>query len=165
MRIESVTLENKEYFVIEKLTYKDNLYYILINENDNNDICIRKRIVENTVEYLVGLDDEYEFDSIMQLYLNSKKNDRSEPFFPIGTIVNLKDYNNKVMITGYLIKTETGKIYDYCGCDYPTGVLSNRQYLYFDKKNIIKIVKSGYMDDEVKSALKKVELAEKNICS
>lgn len=161
MKIDSVILENKEYFVAEKIEINNKLYYLLINENDNTDFCIRKRSIEEGIEYLVGLDNEKEFDLVMQTYLDKKKEIKSENIFPIGTIVKLNNYVQKVMLLGYLVKTKSGKIYDYCGCNYPVGILNKTDYVYFDKKDITQIIKVGYMDNEAKEVLSKIELSKR----
>ncbi|MBQ9072548.1 MAG: DUF4176 domain-containing protein [Bacilli bacterium] len=68
---------------------------------------------------------------------------------PIGTIIKLIESDSKVMITGYLMKNKnTGYIYDYCGCEYPIGVKNKESNLYFDKRDISKIIKIGYINQE-----------------
>lgn len=161
MKIETVMINKREYYIVDKLEINGNIYYLLINEKDNSDICVRKKSEENEVEYLIGLDSEEEFDMVMNVYFNQKKNKVSENIFPIGTLVKLKNYERKVMITGYFMKNESGKIYEYCGCEYPQGILNENSYLYFNKNDIIKIIKSGYIDEEVKDVLEKVKLARK----
>ena len=68
MKIETVELDNKDYYVVEKVNNNNNLYYILINTVDNKDMLVRKVIEENGEKYLVGLDSELEFDEVMLLY-------------------------------------------------------------------------------------------------
>lgn len=68
MNIETVELENKEYYIIEKISINSNLYYILINVDDKNDLIIRKYVKEEDGEYLVGLDDEKEYYEVMKNY-------------------------------------------------------------------------------------------------
>ena len=52
----------------------------------------------------------------------------------ISTIVLLKNAQKKIMITGFIVRgKETGtKVYDYCGCLYPEGVIASDKNLLFD---------------------------------
>ena len=159
MNVDTVVLDEQEYFVVETIELKNNLYYFLVNEKDNKDICIRKKIVENNVEYLSGLDDEQEFNFVLQTYLNNRNLKKTVNVYPIGTIIKLKDYDKKVMIVGYLMRGQDGLVYDYCGCEYPEGISNKNEYLYFDRVNIAQIEKLGYIDDETKIVLSKVELS------
>ena len=160
MKVKTIILDNKEYIVLEKINLRYNEYYILANEFDNKDLCIRKKTIENNEEYLVGLDNDEEFNLVMTSYLENKKSKVTKKFYPIGTIVNLKDYESDVMIIGYSMINSKGVKYDYCGCVYPVGILSKDDYLFFDSRNITKMVKIGCMDKETKEVLTKVELAQ-----
>ncbi len=87
-----------------------------------------------------------------------------EKYLPIGTVVLLKNAKKNVMIIGYAIKGENGKIYDYLGCLYPTGVISINENLVFNHERIDKIIDLGYSDEEwkefekyVKGAMSKIE--------
>lgn len=72
--ITTVTLEdNIDYIVISKVNIDNNTYLFLANENDPKDLCIRKEITENNIEYLVGLENEDEFNKVMLEY--NKKTD------------------------------------------------------------------------------------------
>ena len=45
---------------------------------------------------------------------------------PIGSVVKINQNEKEIMITGYLQKEEKGdKVYEYCGCPYPFGILSS----------------------------------------
>lgn len=67
--ITTVTLEdNIDYIVISKINIDNNTYLFLANENDPKDLCIRKEITENNIEYLVGLENEDEFNKVMLEY-------------------------------------------------------------------------------------------------
>ena len=77
-------------------------------------------------------------------------------FLPIGTIVKLNNYDNKVMITGYCMKSNS-KTFHYCGVTYPEGINKSEGYLYYNKGDIRQIVKIGYMDQECIEILDKVK--------
>lgn len=73
----------------------------------------------------------------------------SDIILPIGTIVKLIESDSKVMIMGYSMKSKQGGyLYDYCGCEYPYGILNKENIVYFDKKDVRSILKLGYRDDE-----------------
>ena len=66
--MKSVLLNDIKYYIIKEINENNNIYYILANCNNNSDICIRKKLVKNNEEYLVGLDSEIEFETVLQMY-------------------------------------------------------------------------------------------------
>ena len=79
-------------------------------------------------------------------------NEQNEKYLPIGTIVKLKNGNKKLMITGFcLYDNDSGHtLYDYCGCLYPEGMLSNREAHLFNHDQIEKVCHMGVSDEEEK---------------
>jgi hypothetical protein len=75
-----------------------------------------------------------------------------EKYLPIGSVVMLKGGKKRIMITGYasVDLKKKDKVYDYCGCMFPEGVISTENNLLFDHNNIEKIYCLGYSDDEQK---------------
>lgn len=76
-----------------------------------------------------------------------------EKYLPIGTVVKLKELPTKMMITCYVVFSENaskGKVYDYGGCPYPTGLLEANKVAVFDHEDIEKIIYMGYKDDDYK---------------
>lgn len=68
-----VVLENGiEYTEVDRLDYNNNTYVFLANLDKDDDYCVRKLVVENNEEYIVGLDSKEEFDSVFDLF--GKKN-------------------------------------------------------------------------------------------
>lgn len=62
---ETIILEdNLEYIVTDKI---DNYLY-LNNVNDYEDFCVRKEIIEDNEEYIVGLDNEEELEKALKLF-------------------------------------------------------------------------------------------------
>ena len=76
----------------------------------------------------------------------------NEKYLPLGTIVKLKTGTKKVMITGFcMYDNDHGhKLYDYCGCLYPEGMLSNREAHLFNHEDIESIFHLGVSDEEEK---------------
>lgn len=70
--------------------------------------------------------------------------------YPIGTVISLKDGVKKIMITGYFpVTVDNDKIiFDYSGCMYPEGFMSNDKILMFDHNQIEKIYHIGFCDQE-----------------
>ena len=69
---------------------------------------------------------------------------------PIGTVVQLSNYENKVMICGrQQINSEDGQTYDYSGCSFPNGFDGDNVFL-FDASQIVLVYHMGYQDlDEI----------------
>ena len=79
-------------------------------------------------------------------------------FLPIGTVVLLKEATRKVLIIGFAqVEENSKKIWDYVGCAYPIGVISNNTSLLFDKEQIDKVIFQGYSDNEDKTFRKDLE--------
>ncbi len=75
MNIEVLDVDGKEYYIVKKINNNGNLYYILVNTMDRNDLIIRKYLKEDNEEYIVGLDDEKEYYDVMKKYNNGEKNE------------------------------------------------------------------------------------------
>ena len=65
---------------------------------------------------------------------------------PIGTVVQLVDVKEKVMICGrQQINEEDGLTYDYSGCPFPSGFDGENIFL-FQSKSIVMVYHMGYQD-------------------
>lgn len=74
-----------------------------------------------------------------------------EKYLPIGTVVLLKGGIKRVMITGFCVmSSQNNKIYDYTGCLYPEGYVSQNNVMLFDHNQIDKIYYLGLSDNEEK---------------
>lgn len=68
---------------------------------------------------------------------------------PLGTIVMLKGGNKRVMICGRIItRANDEKIYDYCACYFPEGIMSAKNIVFFDRDAIDQVYFQGYIDIE-----------------
>jgi len=82
-------------------------------------------------------------------------NDR---LLPIGSIVSLNQNNTKLMIVGYLQKTnEDDKIWDYSAVIYPNGFISPNRMIVFDSIQIERCYLMGYQNIEAIEFLKEIE--------
>jgi hypothetical protein len=79
-------------------------------------------------------------------------------YLPLGSVVLLNGGKKKVMITGFCIeaKETPDKIYDYCGCVYPEGVIRSDLTCVFDHSQIKQIFFKGYVNDEAIDFSKKL---------
>ena len=92
--------------------------------------------------------------------------DNKEKYLPIGTVVLLNGGKTRLMITGYaVINKEENKMYDYCGCVFPYGIISSEQNLLFNHSDIKEIYAIGYQDEEQRIFADKLknELTDDNI--
>lgn len=72
--INTVVLENGvEYTEIDELTHNDTKYVLLSNVKNVKDSCIRKIEIEDNEEYLCRLDNDNEFDIILNLFMEKNK--------------------------------------------------------------------------------------------
>lgn len=82
-----------------------------------------------------------------------------EKYLPVGTVVMLKGGKKRAMITGFctVADEDKTKVYDYCGCLYPEGVISSNQTLLFNHEQIDKIYHLGLVDEEEKNFKEKLK--------
>ncbi len=77
---------------------------------------------------------------------------------PLGSVVLLNGGTKKVMIIGYCMKTpeKPNKMYDYCGCIFPEGVLRSDVTCVFDHEQIKEVCFCGFKNDEANNFINKV---------
>lgn len=74
VEIDTVVLENGiEYTEVDDLIYNNTKYILLSNIKNVKDSCIRKISIEDNEEYLCKLDDEKEFDTVLDMFLEKNK--------------------------------------------------------------------------------------------
>ena len=85
-------------------------------------------------------------------------------FLPLGTVVILKDAQKKLMIEGYLFTNENdpSTVYDYCGVMYPEGRMNSTDYLLFNADMIDRVIAHGYVDEEQRLFMDRLEEAMEN---
>ena len=86
-------------------------------------------------------------------------NQKYEKYLPIGSVVLLENGTKKLMITGFLIKTDSipDKIFDYSGCLYPEGIISSKANILFNHEQIKQIYAIGYSNEEEKAFKEKLK--------
>lgn len=82
-------------------------------------------------------------------------------FLPIGSVVLLKESKKRIMIVGVKQKQEeSNKVWDYCACLYPEGILSPDKLFLFDAEQIERLYFIGFQDGEGLSFLNKINSIE-----
>ncbi len=86
-------------------------------------------------------------------------------FLPIGTVVLLKGGTKKVMINGFcsIPNDNNHKLYDYCGCIYPEGVIDSNKVCLFNKEQIQEVLFKGYENEEEEKFKNELNETIKNI--
>lgn len=68
---------------------------------------------------------------------------------PLGSVVLLKGGQKRLMVCGrVLTRAGEDKIYDYCGCYYPEGIMDPKSMFFFDTAAIDRVFFLGYKDLE-----------------
>ncbi len=73
IEVNAYMLENNLFYnEIDYVFYNNIKYMLLVNENDINDICIRKIKIINNEEYISVIDDD-EFSKVSEILINKNK--------------------------------------------------------------------------------------------
>lgn len=68
---------------------------------------------------------------------------------PIGSVVLLKGAAKRIMICGRLQqRVGDEKVYDYCACYYPEGILDPKEMFLFNNEDIERLYYVGMQDPE-----------------
>lgn len=62
--------DGNTYTVVDKIEKLDKSYIYLANIENVQDFCIRKEIMENGETFIVGLDNDQEYEEAMNLFIN-----------------------------------------------------------------------------------------------
>lgn len=74
VEVNTMILENGiEYTEVDDLVYNNTKYILLSNIKNVKDSCIRKISIEDNEEYLSRLDDDNEFDVVLDLFMQKNK--------------------------------------------------------------------------------------------
>ena len=68
MSVETIFINDKEYLPLKEIKLNEITYYILMNINDNKDICVRKEIEQNGEILISMLDSEEELKTVLSEY-------------------------------------------------------------------------------------------------
>lgn len=70
--LDAIKLEGREFVIVDEIIVNNIKYVHLANADDPMDFCIRKIVIENNEEMLIGLDSDEEFDMALDAFV--KKN-------------------------------------------------------------------------------------------
>lgn len=74
IEVNTIVLENGiEYTEVDELTYNNTKYILLSNIKNVKDSCIRKLSVEDNKEYLCRLENDQEYDVVLNLFIEKNK--------------------------------------------------------------------------------------------
>ena len=74
MNIDVIKLENgKEYGIIDTIIHNNSNYLVLSNVLDNADFCVRKVINKEGREVIIKLNNQNEFEEIMEMFYNKHR--------------------------------------------------------------------------------------------
>lgn len=82
-------------------------------------------------------------------------------YFPIGSVVLLKESNKRVMIVGLKQKQlGSDKVWDYSACLYPEGIIDPDKLYLFDNEQVQRLYFVGFQDGEALEFLEKLSNAD-----
>lgn len=64
--VEIVTLSDKRYYLMDRVELNSSTYLVLVNINDEKDVCVRKEVEKEGKKYLVGLSSDEELQSVLK---------------------------------------------------------------------------------------------------
>ncbi len=82
-----------------------------------------------------------------------------DKYLPVGSVVLLNGGSKKLMITGFCTVTneQPDKMFDYCGCLYPEGIIRSDQNCVFNHDQIKEVFFIGYDSQEEVEFKKKLD--------
>ncbi len=70
-----IKIDGKDYIIVDALEVNNNRYLLMGNENDYEDLMVRKVIVESGEEYITKLESEEELQSILEAFRDKHRKD------------------------------------------------------------------------------------------
>ena len=66
-------LDNKKYLVVDTIIDNNIKYVYFVDDEDDTDFFVRKEVVENEEKFLIGLDNDQEYNKAMNLFIERHK--------------------------------------------------------------------------------------------
>ena len=76
---------------------------------------------------------------------------------PVGTILKLKEQEQKVMVAGYGGYNLNDEIHDYIGLPTPMGIVDKNLSFVFNSADVESIVYLGYLDASTQVYINEIE--------
>ena len=70
-----IKIDGKDYIIVDALEVNNNRYLLMGNENDYEDLMVRKVIVESGEEYITKLKSEEELQSVLEAFRDKHRKD------------------------------------------------------------------------------------------
>jgi len=116
------------------------LFFIMTLNINGCSITLKREITndtENSINMKININEKYDYEP--------------GDVLPLGSIVTLKNSNDKLMIYGWNQNIQNeNKMYDYIACDYPIGAIDKYGLHLFDQNEIEAVYYVGYMDEDGK---------------
>lgn len=69
MKLETIILDDGiEYAIIKELEINNTKYTLFANVNNSEEICYRKTIIKDNIEYYAGINDSNEFNLVANTF-------------------------------------------------------------------------------------------------
>lgn len=82
-------------------------------------------------------------------------------YLPLGSVVLLKGTDKPLMIYGRRqIHLESGQEFEYLGCLYPEGYITDDLSFFFNRDDVAKVICEGYSDASNKAFVEEILNAE-----
>lgn len=66
-------LDDKKYLVVDTIEANNVKYVYFVDDDDDTDFFVRKEVTENEEKFLIGLDNDQEYDNAMNLFIEKHK--------------------------------------------------------------------------------------------
>lgn len=67
---------------------------------------------------------------------------------PLGSVVQIKESTENIMIIARMVRNLETEVYDYCGCILPKGVIDRDCLKFFNHNDIISLQFIGFQNEE-----------------
>ncbi len=81
-------------------------------------------------------------------------------YFPLGTVVMLKEATKSLMIIGIMQQDDEGNQYDYVAVMFPEGYVNEETFFLFNEEDIEKVVFVGCINADSQTYMQVLKLHE-----
>ena len=66
--VKYITINNIDFIIVSELDFNGNHYMIALDEKNENSLAVLKHIIENGEERAISVDDDDEFEMVIELF-------------------------------------------------------------------------------------------------
>ena len=81
-------------------------------------------------------------------------------YFPLGTVVMLKEATKSLMIIGIMQGDDEGNTYDYVAVMFPEGYVNDEAFFLFNQEDIEKVLFVGCINAESQTYMQLLKIQE-----